>query len=230
MRSIGALASGQSPSASEGADGLVIFNAMLASWRLQGLTIAGLARETFGLTSGTQTYTIGSGGVFSRTLQPQTIEGAAILPNGVSTDVEIPIEVLTDPQWAGLTNKAQTGTYARGIHYAKGAALGTVTVWPKPDSSTPDLVLYIPTPFAGFALLTTDLSIADGYEEAYVYNLAVRLAVEYPPDPQRFSLVQRLASESLANIKRSNPKLDTLRLPVGLSSMVRDAYDIEIDG
>lgn len=233
LRTIGQLDAGETPSEQEASNALGVFNAMLAAWRLDRLTIPGLSRETFNLVDGTSSYTIGSGATFTRTLTPQAIEAAAYLPNGVSTEPEIPIAVYSDETWARL-DKSLTGTLPQGIRYVKGAsvsttAVGTVHVYPIPDSSTPDLVLYIPTPFSGFATLTTDLAVSDGYEEAYVYNLAKRLAVEY--GVALSAEARELTEESMKRIKGSNPDMSTLGLPSALWPMCgQGGYDITIDG
>lgn len=232
MRKIGAVASGEAPTSAELADGLTELNSMLSLWRVKRLVIPlALSRETYSLVSGTQDYTIGSGGTWNRSLVPWRIDKAGILMGTASPDTELPVAVYTEEEWAALSVKGLTSAQVTAIRYVRGASLGTVSIWPIITSSTPDLVLYIPTPLASPSTLATSLVLLDGYEDAYVYNLALRLMPEYGStvSPQAELRLERLASDALSTIKGSNVAMVERTIDPALLVTGVSTYDINAD-
>lgn len=67
LRRIGAVATGQEPSAEEYADGLEDLNMLLSSMSAKGIIIPARVKETFPLVIGTSEYSIGDGGDFGTT-------------------------------------------------------------------------------------------------------------------------------------------------------------------
>lgn len=213
LRTIGALASGESPEASEQADAFSILNTMLDAWRAERLTIFKTIRWTFSLVAGTQTYTLGDGATFDIDGPPPVyLDHAAIIwDDTATTPDESPIDVFAEEVWRDLSPKTLTSTHPQGVRYRRDSPFGTLEVWPIQTLSTVDLVLYLPTPLTSPALVTTDLSTPPGYEEAMIYNLAMRLAPEFGAKDVDLGLVREFAQSSFATIQRSNPNMDTLR-------------------
>lgn len=192
-------------------DGELAFDA-LNDW-IDGLgtnrqSIYYVARTVKTLASGTASYTIGSGGSIN-IARPLWIENAGLIINTADTyPVEIPIRVMTDDEWAQRAQKTLPSNLLLGIWYDHNwsAGLGTIYVWPIPNVSTTQLVLYTPTALTQFADLSTDYTFPPGYRRAITYNLANELATWYPsarPDPR----VAQIAAESLAWVKRANQRL-----------------------
>src|SRR5690242_5956509 len=77
LRLAGVLGTGETPSAAEGQDALVILNQMLDSWNAERLMIYTVARQVFSLVANKQAYTLGSGGDFD-TPRPPKIEYVSI--------------------------------------------------------------------------------------------------------------------------------------------------------
>lgn len=220
LRTIGALASGESPEASEQADAFEILTTMLDLWRADGLTIYKTERSPFDLVANTQDYTLGPTGdwVFAGAA-PVSIPRAAVIEDpSQTTPLETPLDIYTEQEWAGIGLKTMTNTVPSGLRYKRDAPDGTVSVWPIPTSSTPDIVLFLPTPLAAPALVTTDLSTPPGYREALIYNLAIRLAPEFGSKDVDMTDVHRLARESKTIIDRSNPNLERIRHDPAYSS------------
>jgi hypothetical protein len=100
-------------------------------------------------------------------------------------------------------------------------------LWPTPTVDTNDLVIYRPDQLSEFADLTTEYQVPNGYEEALVYNLAIRLAAPFgrqiPPD------VDMMAKKSLANIKRANTKMADLYNDTAALGYSRFGYNIQTD-
>jgi hypothetical protein len=195
---IGVLADGETATASEQASALRSLNRMMGRWSSENLLIHAKVRETFTLTSGQQSYSMGSGGDFNTT-RPMRIEHAGIVESGGSS--EIPISILNLEEWALITVKTTQSSFPTGL-YAEGTyPTETIKVWPVPNTGC-TLVLYSWKPLSSFASVNTDVSLPPGYEDAIVYNLAVRLAPEYEKEPSAALLLE--ADESKGNIKRMN--------------------------
>lgn len=226
LRLIGALASGETLPAADGADALVTLNAMIDAWRAESLTLSALVRTTFAMTANDQEYSIGPAGNIVLTPVPREIDAAGYLVPSSSPSQEIPIPVLTDQAWEGVAIKAQTGTLPQSIHYDKGAATGTITVWPMPTQIV-TLVLYTRAALAQWTALATDLTLVASAEEAVVFQLAKRLAPEWgrPWTPE----LDELAKDALGRYRRSNARLDELVLPMMFRPATWGGYDINSD-
>jgi hypothetical protein len=204
LDSLGVYGVGEQSSAADLADGLRRLNAMLSSWAIQPLTIPVVAREEFIPTANVGTYTIGPSGDFD-TIRPTRIQTANLLLNSATPPIEVPCGILTEQAYQALQNKDQTSTQWTQVYYDPTfttGGLGTISLWPIPTTAANYLVLYFQQPLVEFANLTSTYQIPPGYEEALVYNLAVRLAgphsMRVPDD------IRQLAVQSRATIKRQN--------------------------
>lgn len=183
---------------------------MINAWGLHELTKYMLLRTTQTLTSGTASYTIGTGGTIN-IVRPTDIRNAGlILDTGATTPVEEPIAVFTDDEYAEWTQKTLQTTYPQGVWYDHNwsAGLGRVYPLPIPNVGTTQLVIYTPVAIATFADRTTDYTFPFGYEEALEYNLAVRLATPMGRNIPKFVLMQARASFAL--LEASNRRLSTV--------------------
>lgn len=203
LRLIGAISTGETPSADEQADALVALNDMLDSWSTENLIIQSKVREEFTLVSGTQSYTIGSGGTFN-TSRPLKIEAATIEDQSSSPNSEYNLEIINLEQWASIPIKDVAGvSIPTRLYFEDTYPLATIYLWPKPSAAN-KLVLYSWKPLTSFASVDTVLSVAPGYAKAFRYNLALDLAPEYGKEPSQFVLDG--ANKSKSNIKRMNIK------------------------
>ena len=213
LRLIGVLASGETMMADEGSDGLTTLNYLIQSWSSQGLTMHALTRVTEPIVASQTYYTLGSGGNIDRTWV-RRIERASILFSSTTPDTETPIACFSEQEWANIAAKDMTATVPQGIYYDATYPLGKVYPWPVATDTTVSLVLYIPEPITTLAALTTALSVPPGYEAALTYNLAVWLAPEY--EKQVDPVVMKIASDTLADIKRQNKRPSVLSVDPAL--------------
>ena len=219
MKSIGVLASGETASSDEMDDAFVILNNMVDSWATERLTIYVVVRSVFDLSASTQDYTIGTGGTFN-IARPVWIERASLILDktaAAAQKIELPIAgPITVDEWQHVSIKGTTSTYPSQFFYDRAwtAGLAKISVWPIPNSSSVQLVLYVPTALTQFADLTTAYTFPPGYEEAMRYQLAIRLAPEFgvilPPE------TRVLAAQTLGNIKRVNLSNETLGIDAAL--------------
>lgn len=205
MRLMGYLSSGETPSGNDAQDALSALNDLIDAWKLERLFIFTIARTTKTLTSGTASYTIGSGGDINID-RPIWIDRATLIyDTSAATPSETPLELFTDQRWQEVRQKTLQSGLADGIFYDHGftAGLGRIYPWPIPNTSTTQLVLYVPsTAVAAFADLTTDYTFPPGYSRMLRYNLAVEMAPEWGREvPLR---VDTTATSSLSAVKRAN--------------------------
>lgn len=194
---VAAVGQDQQLTAEESALCLRAFNRQLDNWSTQSLTVYGQANQTFNTVNGQATYTIGSGGDWSTT-RPVRISDTAY---STLNSITFPCTGITQDQYNMILNKTQPQNYPEVFLFVNENPLGRITLWPVPNQVTP-VTFSIERVLTQLASIQTVLAFPPGYEEAFAYNLAMRLAsrfgVKVPPE------VARLAMTTLADIKRAN--------------------------
>jgi len=124
--------------------------------------------------------------------------------------VEIPRTLLTDDAYEAIQLKNLSNAQFTNVYYNATYPLGTIFLWPRPNTAENQIVLYLMNVFPGFADLNTEYDFPDlpGYAEALQYNLDVRLAVAYARELP--ATIAELARETMGLIKRSNNKINDL--------------------
>lgn len=198
LRLIGAIASGETPTAAEISDGLSALNLMIDSLSADGFHIFEEKREEFNLSPSQQTYTMGPGGDFD-TVRPQVINTAKVR----YSDDELALDIYNQEKWAAIGVKNLESTIPQVLYYNANYPLGEVSLWPIP-SAAHKIVIYSLKPLTMFSDVNADVELPPGYLEALKFNLAVRIAPEYSrPIPDT---VFALAESTLAAVKRTNVK------------------------
>jgi hypothetical protein len=212
LRSIGALASGESATAAEAADALVLLNELLESWCLESLLVYNVTQNVFTLAANTQSYTIGTGGVFN-VERPTAIEAAFLRDSTTTPAIDLPMGVLSQAQWADIAVKGLTAGYPLWVYLDLAYPLGHVLVWPVPPSAQA-LVLWLEQPLTSFASLDTTLALPKGYQRALRTHLAIELCPEYgrAVSPE----LAGQASEAKEVVKRSNSVTPLLTCDAGV--------------
>lgn len=215
LRLIGAIATGETPTADELADSLVTLNGMLGSWSNQTLLINAKTREPFTLTPGQGRYEVGPDADFN-TVRPITILNASILENQ-SEENEIPIKILNHQEWQQIAVKDTYSSLPTKIYFEGTYPYETMNLWPVPSVAN-ELILYSLKPITAFEDADVEIMLPPGYERALRYNLAMELGPEYgkPLAPQ----IAEIAVTSLAEIKRTNQKEVLMR---------SDAYGLAVN-
>lgn len=217
LRLIGAMAPGESLAAQEATDGLSTLNRMLGSWSNESLLIHAIVRETpLTLTAGDGSYTLGASGDIST--RPQRIEKALIRDETSSPAIEREIRILSIDEWAAIPAKDTQSTYPTSLYDDGAYPQRTISLYPIP-SATHKLVLFTLRALTSISTLDTDVSLPPGYEEALIYNLALRLAPEYGRAVS--DAVALVAGESKAGLKRANHRPRYLEVDGALRSRSR---------
>lgn len=216
---IGALQPGQVPGGDDIQDSYRRLQNMIGTLAIQPETIPVIGREVFPLVAfkggPSNPYTIGPNGDFN-TSRPNQLDGAGLLLNAtVPNPVEIPRALITDDGWEAIQIKDLQNSLFTGVYYNATYPLGTINLWPIPNTTLNSLVLYRQEQLGQFLSLTAVYSVPNGFDEMLEYNLAIRLAGPYnkPLPPY----VQQMAAETLGLVKRANYRLTDLPVDIALT-------------
>ena len=209
---LGAIASGESPTATEAADAFRRLNLLLETWRLESLMVSSLDTVTKVMTGATS-YTWGSGGDINTT-RPVRLDHAAQRLAGTSPALDLPLTVLTDEEYESIGLKGLTSTIARWVYLDRAypqASLFTYPVLPSGDS----LLLSVWHPLTAFASLDTTVALPPGYELALQTSLSIELVSMFRDCTVTPALAaQAIRSKALIKTVNSRPRF--LALPAGL--------------
>lgn len=215
MQKAGLLTKTEQPSADEINDGLYALNAMLSTWSNQAMLINVRTIETFPLVAGTASYSIGTGQTMNTT-RPMFVNDSTIISGGIDYDVTC----ITDVDYNDITNKTQTGI-PYWVNYNNGYPYGTLKFFPTPDQAY-SFRLLSEKPITDLTLDAT-VVLPPGWEEAIIYNLAVRLASEYGQPTDQF--VMLMAASTVQAIKAAIMRNQTMDcLPKNGIPLFRSGY------
>jgi hypothetical protein len=199
LRLIGAVQTGESPTAVEQVDALEALNAMLDAWNAENLMLYSLAKETFTLQAGHDPHTVGSGGDLS-TVRPQKLEAGAVYVTSNSSDY--PVEVISQERYAAIPLKTTQGLPYQ-VYYDGSFYLGNAYFYPVPDQAY-TLTIYKPGILSQVGA-STSFSLPPAYANAIVWNLAVELAAEWGViGSKEIASIAAKANEYKSVVKRAN--------------------------
>lgn len=212
LTELGVLAAGETPTAVDASDALVAFNNLIDQWKAENLSIFTVKRTTFTITSGTQTYQVGTGAGSVVLIEPPAfIDAVSFSDSSTSPATEYPMRSLTDAEFEAIRIRTLTSPlpqayyYNRSLAAVSGALAATLTLFPVPTSTTLTGVLYSPQPVAEFANLTDVILLPPGFKRMILKNLALEMAPSY--SRQADPLLFKQAQDAVAVVKRSNSKL-----------------------
>lgn len=176
MRKLGVVASGETPTPNELADGLMALQGMLRFWAARKIVIFASVKESFSLVGGTSSYTWGSGGTIT-TARPNQVIGAFIRDGA---NVDHSVDVISEGVYRRISVKT-TSSRPYALFYHPTYPTGNLYLYPTPaDAETMHLESFKPfTETSSFDAQASTLAFPLNYEEPMIYNLARRLASEY---------------------------------------------------
>jgi len=228
LRLINVVQANENPTADDMDISLKALNAMIDSWSTEKLNMFLMRQYYFQLVAGQKEYTLGAGGNWNiaRPMQIEKITTTlwgSITYNPVTglnelgnnpTAFDVPMEGLTDAQYAAVPVKNQTAPYPLKFYDNGNYPLRTVSMWPIPTTN-PVVTLWLWQPLADLATLDVDLVFPKGYERALRFGLALELGAEFgkevPVD------VIRIGVESKAHLKRLNSRTYIMRNDIAIS-------------
>jgi len=230
MKALQALGGNEVPSAIEASDGLTALNAMLDSWSNENLFSYAVLEQSFVLAIGVNSYTIGPGGVIN-VARPKDITQAYVQD---ATGNNFIMQILQRPEWNQIGDRSTniTSQLPDTMFYDPQFPLGVINIFPTPllgytvffDSTVPQV---------DFTSLTQNLAMPPGYELAMVSNLAMQmilLGFQTTLDAKQLAMLQQVASDSKANIKRTNIKDNIANYDPAVVSRSYYTYNIYRDG
>ena len=189
LRTLGVLALDQTPTSTEYTNALVKLNGLVGELRVKGLQIFQRTTYTMTLTNGTSSYNIGTG-LTLNTPYPLHLLQAIRLDANSSTRVDM--DIIANSNFNRLPSNS-SGVPIQ-ITYQPKMNLGTIKVWPTPDSYSQTNVTMQLTylrPLEYFSASTDTADFPEEWVSAIIYGLAVRLAPEYGvPLPDRQLLLK----------------------------------------
>jgi hypothetical protein len=216
LRLVGALRSGLNLSNDELKDCKLVLNSMLDAFSIErtqipAVTVQSLDQNQVALTlkAGQQAYKLGnvSGTEDFLLPRPSRLERVSIMYSASqSTPDEIEMDMYDDVQWQGVTNKTTPSLLPQVCFVDESNAVFPDMVlyfWPVPTQANP-VVLYLWSLLQQFDSLTAQFLFPPGYAEMLRFNLAVRLAAEFPCDLTKLPLVQKLAADAKARVAGIN--------------------------
>lgn len=193
MRKSGILVKSEDPSADEAADALDMLNDLLASWSNDSMVVYARTLESFTLSGGVASYTIGPSGTFD-TVRPIKIISAYVRSGGI----DYSLQVESEENYDAVALKT-TGSIPEYIIFSNAFPLATLTLYPQPATAY-TLFLRTEKQLSNFTL-SQDVDLPPGWKRALIHNLAVELAPEY--GQQIAPEVYEIAKESKAEIRHA---------------------------
>ena len=216
LRLVGALRAGQNLSNAELTDCQTVLNDMLDAFSAERIFIPAVTvqtldenQKTLSLVANQASYKLGNanGNEDFLLARPSRVERVSIMYSASqSTPVELPMDMLDDVKWQAITNKSTPSILPQVCFVDSSNAVFPDMVlwfWPVPTQANP-VVLYIWTILQLFPDLQSKFFFPPAYAELLRYNLAVRLAAEFPCDLKKFELVKDLAGQSRARVAGIN--------------------------
>ena len=153
----GRLGAGRTAGGAESQVVLGIANAMLDSWSTKRLAVYSVNLSNWPLVAGTETYTIGTGGVFN-TARPVTIQSASIVATVAGQVGRFPMRVIGQDEFSQIESYGDQTAIPKLLYFDAAFPLATLYLFPIPASSSTSLDLYTWQAFAQFTAPVGTLS------------------------------------------------------------------------
>lgn len=213
LRLVGALRSGNNLSADELNDCLLVLNDMMDGYSAERgtiFTVGPITKDqngaTLSLKANQQAYTLGNlnGNEDFLLARPPRLERVSIMYSASqATPVELAMEIYDDVRWQQIANKSTPSLLPQVCYPTGNYPDNTLYFWPIPTQANP-VVLYAWMALSSFPDLETKFSFPPGYAEMLRYNLAMRLAAEFPCDLQKLQVVAKLAADTKQRLLAMN--------------------------
>lgn len=216
LRLIGAIAPGETPSATEANDGLNTLNDLLEMMSTESLSVWGESNETFNTVAGQASYTIGPGGNFN-TSRPVRISDPMYCSYG---GVDFEMSEITQAEYNAIAVKTQRQPVLERYLYVNDNPLGVITFYPVPMLAIP-VTMSTERVLSSVPTLATTLVFPPGYMLYMRHALGFMLAPDYGrivTQELRDTLKIARANIMRANHRKQYAKFDRMLTNDGPSS------------
>lgn len=194
LRMIGAIAQGETPTATQVTEAAEALNMMVKAYEADGMPLWGITEASITLTSNTNHYNIGTGKTINI---PKPLKVIQAWNRDLNSSVDIPMRILTRQEYNILGNKTTTGNPIQ-IFYEPLLDYGVLHVFPTPDATSATnnkIYLVYQRPFEDFINSTDTPDFPQEWLEALKYGLAARLAPEYGVPLEQRQFLNREAGD-----------------------------------
>jgi len=203
---------GQTPLAEDMNDSLVLLRSLIGNWQRKRWLVPNLVTTSL-VSTGAQTYSIGSGQNFD-VARPDKIESAyfriinTVAPAG---GVDMPLQIIQAREDYNRIALKSLVTIPTTLFYDSAWPTGTLYFWPIPPANLYRLFVTTKSTLPDYLTMTTPINLPPEYEQALIYNLAVRIAMNYglAANPGHVAL----AKEGMDTIRVANAQIATLKMP-----------------
>lgn len=187
LRLIGALAQGESPTTDQVTEAAVALNGLVKAWEADGMPLWAIKERTITLQANTNSYTLTT---------PKPLKVIQAWYRNVTSNVDVPMRVITRDEYNRLGNKSSAGTPIQ-VYYEPRRDDGILHVFPTPsatDAANISIHIVYQAPFDDFDQAADTPDFPQEWYDAVTYGLATRLAPEYGlPIPDRKTLWQEMS-------------------------------------
>lgn len=186
LRIVGALAQGETPTATMTSEAAEALNMLAKAWMADGMPLWVTREYTQALTASTASYT-------PTTKMMKVIQA---YNHNTSTNVDIPMRIITREEYNRLGNKTTSGNPIQLVHIPNRTD-STIKVFPVPTSTEEtynQIIITYQKPYDDFDTSTDEPEFPAEWFDALKFGLAHRLAAEYGMDiNDRRQLLQEAA-------------------------------------
>ena len=178
LRKVG-FAEGETPNATQLTNGAEALNALIQSFRADGMPVWAMKTFSFSVTAGTQNYEIGVGQTVNTPMPMKLMQAIRVETVG---GVRVPLNIYTQYDFNLLSNFTNTTGTPVQVYYQPKATSGTLRLWPIPDAafaSGNTIEITYQRPFEDFDAAANEPDFPSYWTRAIIYGLAAELAPEY---------------------------------------------------
>ena len=172
LRIIGAIAQGETPTATQYSEAAEALNMVVKAFMADGMPLWAMTEYSLTLVAGTSTYTITT---------PKLMKVVQAFNHNSSSNVDIPMRIITRDEYNRLGNKTSAGNPIQ-VYHSPNRTDSTVKVFPTPDATAQTyntIKLVAQKPFEDFDSSTDEPDFPQEWFNALKFALALALAPEY---------------------------------------------------
>lgn len=204
LRTAGINGVGQTPTAEDINDGLIVLSSMMAQWQRKRWLVPSLTDMAI-TSTGAQSYTIGP-------VRPTTLHAAyARLSSGSALPLDISLSIMRSREDYSAVALKNLTTFPAVAYLDTAWPTGRVYVWPIPAAGIYELHFVFPEALPTYSALTDPINLPPEYMQALIYGLAVHLAMQYGQTPAPANVAAMRAA--LNTIRLANAQIPTQVMP-----------------
>ena len=177
LRIIGAVAQGETPTATQISEAAEALNYMVKAWHADGMPLWAIKEYSIDLVASTASYRIGE----SQTVNtPKPLRIIDAYYHDTTSNIDIPMTLLTHKEYNRLGNKTTTGEPIQ-FYYDVQRTYGDLYLFPVPDTTAASNTVRIvyQRPYEDFDQASDEPDFPQEWFDALKFGLADRLCPEY---------------------------------------------------